>query len=320
MEKFSFGNLFENKANKKEAAEKEKNYAEVETENAKYKIAYGDHTKKTSAEALEGADALILELISNYGSMEQAEDTFSFLNGTEQYKDLIESAIEKKIPICVVDLSEDTLNSLSKAGSGSKETELGTHGKKLTYEAAGGLALFLSLFSNIQAKEPMSRRNFLKSSFKMAAAAYLGAPLLETSLLEKSADGKNINENALDRQTTKTLGKINSTLHPELSTATIHGRNLLMAQKAEFLSEMLKQDLERKPQVAVVVGAAHYGIENDLEKPEAERMEKIKKFLGDEYKKEGVVARFDVSRPGQGDSTDKLNVSTSLYFDGNFSK
>lgn len=280
--------------------------------------------KKTSAEALDGADALILELISNYESMEQAEDTFSFLNGTEQYKELIEKAIEKKIPICVVDLSEDTLNSLAKAGDGSKVTELANHGKKLTYEAVGGLALFLSIFSNIQAKEPMNRRDFLKASFKMAAAAYLGAPMLETSLLEKSADGKNINEGALDRQAAKTLGKINAAIHPELGTATIRGRNLLMAQKAEFLSEMLKQDLERKPEVAMVIGAAHYGIESDLEKPAAERMEKLKGYFGNKCKNEGVIARFDVSRAGDGGSENgnpnKLNVNTSLYFDGSFSK
>jgi len=257
----------------KKADDKEQlpeNVVMMETPEGKFRIMYGYHDMPQRPEELGAADALALETGGeDYSQKEVAEKLIADCLNDPQYNLIVKEAMKNKKPIYFTDISKADAGLLLRVGLGSVETVVG-----LDLLAALGKDTLLELSE----KKEISRRDFLKKFSKGAVGLYLSSELLE-NLLFLFSKGKPVDERSQTRAITRFLTELNEGIHPEVNAIILTLRNYLMAQKLVTIARKLSGEKNIKKEIAIVVGAAHSGIEKSLTKKDEERESLIKKLL-----------------------------------------
>gem|GEM_PF-4908885 len=104
---------------------------------------------------------------------------------------------------------------------------------------------------------------------------------------------RGLNEHSLFRKAEKASRSLNQVIHPEMRRFGIQTRNTLMAQKSEAVAKLLARDLNRKPEVAVIIGGAHAGIEGELKEAEEKRVRELRRDLGKSFDNNRFIVRID---------------------------
>ncbi len=270
------------------------NVAELETENAHYDIIYDVHgVGEVKEDAFRNSDAIIFEGIGG------VDFPGAYVEKEPSFREVILHAIKEKKPVYFVDLSFGLHQEL-----GLDEEKLLTHFTLPILEGLAGLVFTVSAVTDVLKRNPeMSRRSFLKFLGKGAAGAYLSLPALRevtgyvsTDFAEKPPD-----ESDPVRQAHKLLRKVSDATHPEDRTVLIHTRNDLMAQKSETIARALRAELGNKPNLGIMVGANHSGIENVLQDDERERVERLIDDLGKDLVYERYITRIDFEETKNGE-------------------
>lgn len=282
--------MFEKPPEIKKSSEKKErdlvNVKEIETPNARYRICYDSHESVVDPQLLDGCDGLVLEMAANYGDPQKAGKVFGKLGKSEQFSKIFLAAAKSNKPIYFVDICED--------GKSLAEEVDRLQGKILAESvAAGGLMLYA--LSDLEKNKKMNRRGFLKLGLKAVAAAYLSTPIAQELAFVASLDkNKSVpDEQSVSRKAEKILGRINEAIHPELATIAVEVRNDLMAQKTETAARLFQREKGKKPRLAMIVGAQHFGMEKTLANSEPDRVSRLKKALGGELSKNSAIAKIE---------------------------
>lgn len=276
--------------------EKPKNVVELTTENAHYNIAYGIHQIEMDPKVIENTDAVILELITNYPTSEQAKRALTFLQEeVVQYRKILKKCQEDRRSIFLTDLSAD-------ARSHQDKEVMMTEIVLPSVESIFGVGLAAWAASDPMRNDKMTRRDFLKTGAKGLAALYLSTP---QSYLFLHDGGHEPDEESARRKIARSVGNFSRAIHPELDGTALNGRNLLFAQKAEAVAKLMKSEKSDKPRLGLIVGASHFGMEDALKMDEEKRVAKLREYIGKDMGRESIIARIDFI----GDSADAVNIS-----------
>ena len=280
-------------------SEKMKNTVETETDKARYRIIYGIHHIETDPATLENLDGVMLEIINPLESEEGVRLSVEHLQKKVlQYRKLLQHCQRHGIPIFLTDLSYNAYRQTEYHNEMAiKEIYLPV------LEAILGVILVVSGATNVVQQKGISRREFLKQGLKGLVGSYLLMSQVNKSLMETK---KEPDEKAKMRQFSKQLEGITKTLHPEMRNVIVAGRNDLFAQKGEVIADTIQTPNNRKPNLGIVIGAAHTGIEDSLHLTEQERIERLKKVFGEKrLAVERHIVRLDFPDP----NSDKLKIS-----------
>lgn len=277
-------NLKENPAN---IPENKNNVVKLETESAKYSIAYSLHNRQNNPEDMVGSNGIILELPTTPDFIDKEID---MQLQQQQYMEVIRYAVQHNIPLFFNDINGNTADQKNTWTEGA----LKDVGIPMIYALIGGALVKSSIKESIS--KPITRRSFLKNLGKVAAAAYLATPAIETAALLSSTDlsKHEPDEGDTSRKIYRKLDSTNNLIHPELNTVTIEIRNELIAEKSEKLAELLRQTSGQKQNLSLIIGAAHTGIERSLKDTRENRLDKIRGSLNyDQIKENETVVRVD---------------------------
>jgi pheromone shutdown protein TraB len=179
-----------------------------------------------------------------------------------------------------------------------------------SYENIMGAYLILSSLYQLAYKivtserKKMNRRDFLKLLSKSLLAVYFAPQLAENLILFFSLPDKAmLNEETARRKIHRFLIKLNEKIHPETHMILITLRNIIMAQKLITIARDINKEISKKPEIGVVVGASHIGIEGALNLDEKERKEiigQIMNFAKGIKKNIATIARFDYNSKTEG--------------------
>lgn len=287
------------------AREKPRNVVEIDTNDAKYSIVYSTHTIASDSEAVTDANGIILELTGNYQTQELAQSQLEFISKPNfTYNRIIKFAAEKGKPIFLVDLSADT--GRKHAAADFLKTSLVP-----VVETMVALGFVLSEVKNlIKPKQNISRRGFLRKGSKAAVGAYLLSPQLEIFLNNLATGGYSSvpEEGSNYRKAERLTRKFNKIAHPELHSVVDHVRNDLIAQKSEAIARMMIEDSGERPNLSLLIGSRHTGIEDSFESNPDERVERLRKELGDDLVEERFIVRIDFE-PQDGNEPKKYSIS-----------
>jgi hypothetical protein len=273
-----------------------KNAVHLETDNARYTIVYGVHTIAQDPKVLQGSDGLVLEMAGDYSDPTEIDSHLRGMqNNFKQTTQIIEHARTNRIPIYLVDtIHLNTQNELLRLQEDSE--------KKQNY---AGIFAVLGLLSTIGVvtSKGMNRRNFLKSAAgaggAFVGAGYLSLPEIEMYLTKQMTKGiKQPEQDELLTQVFNLLHKMNETLHPKTRELIYRLRNLLIAEKAEYLGHLHKvRSRGKKPNLTLLVGQAHTGIEQFLQQSFEERANPILEKLRAAGVDESTIAKVDYLDP-----------------------
>lgn len=289
-----------------ENIEKKSNVVELETSNARYSIVYSLHNIPNRPEVIEGADGIILEFIGNYQTPKNAEKTSEFLLKANQYKEVIKLAVEKQKPIYLVDLSMDT----------RLEHNLSFPLKNALLpfiEAAAAGGLIFSGIKNLNKQRNISRRDFLKLGAKIGVASYLSLPQA-SRIFSNIATGHfkhEPDEKSFSRKAEKFSHKLEVISHPELYSI-LNTRNDLIAEKSEAIAKMIKEEVGRKPQLSILIGAGHTGLEDSFITNFDQRLVRLRNDLGQNIGREKFIAQIKFE-PNTGNSPQKYSIAILEY-------
>jgi hypothetical protein len=260
----------------------------VKLPEGRFRIAYGQHNLPQNPKDVEGVNAIMLESGDlKYYPEEEAKKAFHELVSFPQYRDIIKEAAAARQSIYLTDIDPGVVRILL------------TLLFSLAEEISAGVLILRSLFELghkiLTTSKKMTRRDFLKLLGKSSLAAYFGTQLGEglTALPKGSLD-----EKTAIRKVNRFLINLNEMAHPETHLVIVTLRNLIMAQKLTTIARDLGSEIGEKPEIGVVVGGGHIGIEEALKLTTEERMNTIGKILsipGLEGLRENVaaIARFD---------------------------
>lgn len=280
---------------------KMRNVEIIETLNAKYIIYYSHHKLEVDPRIVKKIDAAIIEDITDFTKMSIKDEVLTIMEeGRDPYHALVQAIIKKEVPIFFVDLSPETFSKINDALE-----------KQIIIPVLEALIAAIiydkQKRKNGENKQGMTRREFLKKALSLSAAAYLSSPLLEIFFSILNPPIKEVDESSITRKFEKYLAKLNSLIHPELR-GVVEIRNELIAQKAETLAKSMRNKLQRKPVIAIVIGARHFQIKDALKLDENERLKRLRKSLGEHFAEEGFIARVDFLA-GQGDLERRMKVT-----------
>ncbi len=270
------------------------NVKEIETQNAKIRIAYERHDgiERKPEELGDNYDAWVPEIMGiDYTlSKKIVERDFNkiFRKKIPEYRKIFEKIEKEGKPIFLGDITEDkTILLLNKS---------------LRYlESAATGVLVASLVYDFLAGEKLTKIEVLKS----IAAVYLYSEAIEAMIDKLSYKLRGgIDEKSISRAIERFLGNLNEKIHPETHFILATLRNSLFAQKMKTIAESLKIQ-NRKPEIAVTLGAGHHGIEKALLKDDEKRVGLIKKLL---------------SVPAPGLKKIRESIATIAWFDFNKEK
>ncbi len=268
----------------------------IEKPEAKYRIIYGYHGTEQKPEDLGKAEALVLESgFGNYSTPQEAEFLFKEIQkNIKQYERLIEKAAKEKKPIFLADISDSESIMIFQVIIG-------------VLESVSSVPILYSLLEDVREiikekklnQKKLNRRDFIKTSAKGLIGFYLSTPFLEV-FLNTFSDffSKNrVNLQSKSENLNRFLTELNEKIHPEIYAIILTLRNYLLAQKMETIAQTLKKK-NKKPEIAIVVGASHYGIEKALQKEKNKRIELINFLtklpgLEESRKRIATIARFD---------------------------
>ena len=267
-------------------AQKERRVVLLDKPEAVFRVVYGTHSLEQASEELGEADGYVIESgATDYATPESAELLLSYVKRNVQYRRIVERAEMEKKPIFFVDITSGQTIAILQVGLKVLEPAIGMR----------VLSALRENNANKEQKNRPTRREFLDRLGKGAGAVYL------LSGLPDIAAGMVFPRSQVDRF----LATINEKIHPETDAILLTLRNYLIAQKTEAVANMLAMEQQKKPEVAVVIGQAHSGIERALQKSEQDRVAVIDKLLavpglGDARKKIAAIARLDFMDDGGG--------------------
>ena len=275
---------------------KEKNIVQIETPNAKYKIIYGIHELEQSPEVIKDSDGLIIEGVGNYTTPEKVKEFIEIIEKEPQRQKLIEYCRAHHKSLYLTDINEILLAYYKEANILHRlETVAGI------FSSVWGLGDYIKEKfpkpASVGSDDNLSRRDFLKkikTGAKTIAGAYLLMPELSNQLghLIKQPD-----ESSLSRKIDRALISANETVHPEIYDIMVTFRNYLIAQKAEYIAQLKKAQTQTIPELSILLGAGHSGIESVLKKSTAERIEFIKKQIKrNKFLKQPLITQVDFNQ------------------------
>lgn len=218
----------------------QRNAVELKTESADIEINYSNHDVQSNPESINNSDAVILELVSEYTTIEDASKTAETITDVLQYKLIIKKAAQEGKPIFLIDISPNNLN--------NDITNKLLLGPVIEAMIANGL-----IFSGM--KQPKnSRRDFLKLGAKSLMATHLSTPFITLlTNFPRSLTGNEPDEASVSRTIERSVRKLNDTTHPELRSDVIDTRNDLMAEKTNFIARMLKIEMNKRPRLSLFI-------------------------------------------------------------------
>jgi hypothetical protein len=258
---------------KKNLAESErKHVVTIENSKAKFRVIYGSHKIEQPVEDLGSPDAIALEITSYPG---KDLDTFpATLYNKIQYRSILEKAAKEGIPIFLPDIIlPDKLQNVLEAKLQNAKSEKGLWFLHTLF------AMSLGYAAREREGNGISRRTFVGMGLLALAEIYLGSqPVL---LKELAGEGKEAtDEGTAKRIVERFLVDLDEHIHPETFKIVIAFRNLIMGYKLKALADMLRTE-ESKPEIAIVVGAFHTGIEKVLRSDDSEIYRDIKQVVDD---------------------------------------
>lgn len=272
------------------------NAVEFKTENADIEINYSIHTVQSNPEAIKNADAIILELVSDYRTIDDARKVAKSISEHDnQYKLIIQQAAQDGKPIFLIDISTNNLN--------NDITSKLVLGPIIEVLIASGL-----LFD--ESKEPKkTRRDFLRLGAKSLVAAHLSTPAITSTMgLILSASESEPNEGSLSRTIERSTRTYNNATHPELHSDVVDTRNDLLAEKTDFVAKILGKEMNKRPRLSLFVGSMHTGIEDSIKSKSSERIERLRSSLKERLSQEKFIAKI-IFEPKVGDAPQKFSIS-----------
>lgn len=236
-----------------------KNIVIKELPYATFRIIYGKHNIEQDPKDIEGLDGVVLEGIGDYSTIESAYKILEACYESIQYKRIVEKAEKDRQSIFFADIVEE-------------DVTIALQESLLNIEPIAGVLLLVSLVNDALKKQKMTRREFLKRSGKLLSGLFFSTHILEYPLWLTGKDEEArsiINRFVLD---------LNERIHPETNLIVLTLRNHLLAQKMQTIAEFTNSE-RKKPEIGIIIGHAHIGIERSLEKKSEERTEIIKKIL-----------------------------------------
>lgn len=268
------------------------NIVRVETEDGIFDVVYSLHISENQFEDIAHTDGVILEGVNSFNT-QRDESEIPKLFDIHQYKKMFLKTMEAKKPVFLVDA-----------------IEFDGHYIDITLkllEGALGIELFAQISSSKNAK--MNRRKFLSTSVKALVGTWLCLPALD-SINILVPPYQPLDESSRRRRLDRLLQKKVSSTHPESGRYILDARNYLIAQKSIAVARNMK--IDTKPNLAVVIGAAHFEIEEALRMPENERIQQLKRILGDIFNKQGIIAQVTPS------SEEENGIQITFYEDPAF--
>ncbi len=281
-------------------AERRRSIKTLETAEAVYKIEYTIHSKLSTPEVMEGADALIIEAVGDYSGGNAADIVVAEKGEGNPHSEVVKRAFYDQKPIFLV----DTRAEWDPENKDIKEKLI----IDLVESMVGGSLVARSLTT----KEP-TRREILKGASTGAAGAYLLSPSAEFFAARAATEFRRTSpdESSVARSIEKGLNSVNRVIHPESRSFTVEGRDALIAQKSQTVARMLSQELGRKPQIALEIGGGHLGIETEFRSVDADRVARIGRYLNkEEMERDALIARVQLDK-----STDPYSIHVSFYND-----
>lgn len=260
-----------------------KNVVIVETTEARMRIIYGKHDTVQPSADLGQADLVVLETGSyDYSNRASAIRLMNMVESDIQYPEVLEKAEAERKPVYFIDIaSADFIPILS----------------NFLAVAEAGAAIFLlaNLAQKDLPREQVSRRDFFKKTGKGVGAAWLfsqSAEMVNRIIMDRKTD-----ETSAKRIIQRVVTDLNEMAHPETHALLLTLRNYLWAQKLKTIAaDTLVVD--RKPEIAMVVGALHHGLESALQKDDEQRTRLIDTLLSvpgleEARRKVANIARLD---------------------------
>ena len=262
------------------------NIVRVENPRSTYRVVYSSHDTINDPGTLRDADCAILELVQTYPEKDRlrlSEDFFKILPA-KQYDEIIPQAYKEKKPLFFVDMSASTEDNRN------ADMEFIIHGTILPIIEAG-LGVGLGLYGGKQIrKKEKTRRDFLKATGAAISATYLIAPAMR--VLSKPMARNS--EDSVARKLNRVIQHTNELIHPETHLPTVLDlRNTLIAEKSEFVADMMNKELGRKSTSNIYIGAEHIGLEKELQRDPEDRIKTLRNDLDKDFKKEGSIIRVD---------------------------
>lgn len=237
----------------------------IERPEARYRIIYGRHDTGQKVEDVGNADALVLEYVSrDYSTGDKAEKTFNALTSSKQYLNLVNHLQQRRKPVFLADMNSIYITSL-------------LNGLK-ALEPIIGLYLISKLAIGIK-RQAINRRNFIRTGGARAIAALWFLSDMPGLILSASQVQTTKDEHSASRAVNRFLTDLEERIHPETEAIVMTLRNHLFAQKLKTIADMMSSHTEGKPEVGIVIGARHTGIEAALQKEDQERVELINRLL-----------------------------------------
>lgn len=253
-----------------------KNVVIIERPEARYRITYQVHSLKFEhpEKIIENTDALALEFIGEgiYRDPQRAFDEYKTWERVEMggagNADVWRLVEAKGIPLYFLDVSVS-----------DKQESLGIidRDKWRHYEEAIGVGALLAMLQRRRDGD-VSRRSFLKNIVRGGAAVYfLGFNVLEDIANDLTHRGgtQHPDEGSIARSGDRALIHTQEALHPELNAVDITLRNALFAQKLTTIARDMGHEFERKPEIGIIVGSRHVGIEQMLAVSDEKRVKII---------------------------------------------
>jgi len=279
--------------NSQKLREVEKNIATVVSPEGKHTILYGRHDKvQNPSEVPEDATSLMLET-GGFDFVDSSTDEIIKSFHNKQYIQLIQANEARKLPIYLTDakprntalilhfLSEFTplfkFVGGAKVGfdaleivANNKNEKSSLQRRKEFYAEHSPEYIPEELKTSMQKEFTMSRRDFMKVGGKIALGTWLATPLI-VDLVQRVLYNKLHEQRNMEK-----IDMVNNTLHPDdkiLDAIILTARNLLIAHKNQLIME---RQNDSSSNMASVLGAGHYGIEEALLATPEERLASLK--------------------------------------------
>jgi hypothetical protein len=239
--------------------ERKGNIARIETREALYVIAYGQHNKAQDYRDIPDNTRIVF-LENSTGDWSREYNGYDHFRTDEQYGGLVQSLEQRNISICFSDVNIKRINI-------PKIRPLPPDFITLMAETALGSGLIYSAVKRNSENTRSSRRKFLSKTSKAIAGTYLLSPMI--SGLGRGATYQNgLGEHSVEAR------KFINDIHPEIDIIVGSFREAVMGFKEQWLAE----SIGNKPVIATVIGAIHVGLEEVLQSTQQDKLNLLKKF------------------------------------------
>lgn len=210
-----------------------------------FSIVYGLHTREQNASDIPAETSLLLLETGVHTWLDEPEQTIERLRTHVQYARLFEYAEKHHIPVAFVDLKYRYPDMLLLLADNA-------------FSAGEWIAGYQLLQKKGNAKE--RRKNLVLGAWLLLPFA------ANIARLTSAVTGIGLKQTAA-------LKKLSHRLHPEAELLYLTFRNAVIAEKMEYLAK-----LGYFKHQTVVLGAAHVGVEDMLEKSSQQRIAQLKQF------------------------------------------